>query len=201
MYLYEKLSQARYRNFVFILVVVFILLISPTLSMDKPGPRDKVTYGIKFSDSAFLGLLLARGGSIWFPQDYFSTASLIHDNSGEDDIIFCSINALGPALASLSGRFTANALLPEIGPASAYDPLAASKIVVFALDEDASTLEQWIRRYNLREFGQTKLFILFKNQNCKSSALTRKASVPFWAIAVMGFIFSGVFWLAKAKKK
>ncbi|MBM3249868.1 MAG: hypothetical protein FJZ09_03350 [Candidatus Omnitrophica bacterium] len=201
-YIYDRLSQIKYRRLIFILVAVFILLISPTLSMDKAGPGEKVTYGVKVTDSAFLGLLLARGGSIWFPQDYFPAVSLIRGNSGEDDIVFCSINALGPALAGLSGRFTANALLPEIGPASGdYDPIAASKIAVFALDEDPSALSKAVIRYDLREFGRTKLFALFKNQKCRSQAVIRRASVPFWAAGALGLVFGLVFWLAKGRKK
>jgi len=171
---------------VFSFLLLFIIFFSPTLSMDKTDAQDRHAFKIKAFDSALTGLLFAKGGSIWFPDDYVRAASFIKDNSGNKDIIYCSINVLGPALASISGRATANALFPEIKPEGEYDPIAASRLIIFARDEDP---EKAATGYGLKKIGEDKLFIYFKNPVCGYSFNPLKAAFPFWEVFLFIFVF------------
>jgi len=182
-YLYGRClgpSSKPYLRQVLIAVIIFILLVSPTIVMDKPQGQDKVQYSFKLFDSAFLGMLFARGDSIWFPEQYEQVVGLIKNNSEPDDIIYCSINITGITLASLSGRATANALLPEIGPSAKFNPYEVSRIIIFAKDDPASYIDQAIKEYGLEEIGGNKMFIVYKRQKGYSKAIFRKASVCLW---------------------
>ncbi len=179
-YLYNRsLEKAgkRYMRRLLICIIGFILLVSPTVAMDKPNGQAKVEYSLKLFDSAFLGMLFARGESIWFPEQYEEVVNLIKHSSDTDDIIYCTINITGITLASLSGRATANALLPEIGPSARFDPYEVSRIIIFAKDDPETYVEQIVSKYGLRKIGENKMFIVYERGSGFSKAIFRKASV------------------------
>lgn len=181
-----------------IFIGLFIFFFSPVLSLDRPMGASKSTYKINLYDSAFTGMLFAKGPSIWFPEDYLSTAAFIKDNSNEGDIIYCSIDVLGPALASLSGRATSNALLPEIKAQGELDPLSVAKIIIFAQDDDPQIISRIATNYNLTKIGENKLFILYKNPATQAKVKIKRAGVSFPAIALI--VLCTIFWLKIFKK-
>lgn len=186
---YEKYSGKRLFVPLLIGAVVLVLFFSPTLSPHEPVPGRVPQYRLKFFDSAFLGMLFARGESTWFPEQYFSAARIIKDNSRDGDIIFSNLDNIGLTLASISARPTANALLPEIKSAVVFDPISSSRLVVFTRDDDYSRYQNVVDRYRLVKIGENKIFMIYENPACFVKMKVRKASVPFWAIAYLIAIF------------
>ena len=200
--LYEKFKHKRlYLKYLPILATVFILFFSPTVSMDRIEGKNKLSYKLHISDSAFMGMLLARGKSIWFPREYLSAADLIKNNSEEGDIVYSSLNIAGVILASMSGRSTANALFPEIHASRQFDPILASKIIVFAKDESPEWINRIINNYNLTKIGENKIFILYRNPFCYAKVNVKKASLSFLMIGLISAVFMLLLWLAKNYSK
>ena len=193
--------KAVYLKYILISVTLFILFFSPTVSMYKPIGKGKLSYKIIFFDSALMGMLFARGQTMWFPDEYISAANLIKDNSESEDIVYSNFNVAGMILASISGRSTANGLLPEIKPSRKFDPFAVSKIIVFAQDEDHSLINRIASGYHLIGIGENKLFILYKNPYSQARVDIKRASVPFWAIMLISAISIFLFWQRPRKIK
>ncbi len=185
------------KKYLFVIAAIFILFISPTIKLDRPLGQNKTNFKLSFLDSAFMGMQLARGESVWFPRQYLQTAKMILANSEEGDIIYASIDFMGVALANLSGRPTANALLPEIKSFRKFDPYASSKIIIFAKDDDLETVNSIVNFYKFEKIGESELFILFKNHLNNTNFIVKKASVPFWLIVFIGFAFFLLFWQDK----
>jgi len=190
-YLSTKLSHKKISKYIVFLLVLFLLFISPTILLENPFSRSQARGSVIFAQTAITGMIFptdeSRGFSntIWYPDEYLSTANFIKENSQNNDIIYSSINLLGVCFASLSERATANALLPEIDTKINFDPLSVSKIIVVAKDENPQQLNQVINKYNLVKIGENKLFFLYKNDACNSKIDIRKASLPFWCIGIM----------------
>jgi len=199
-HLYEKLKNKTYIKYFYFLTIIFIILfLSPTVSMDRRKGEDKLIFKLRFCDSAFIGMLFARGGTIWFPQEYLSAAALIKKNSEDNDIVYSSLDISGMTLASISGRATANALFPEIGPLRRFNPIKAAKIIVFVKDDKVDLLNRIVDNYKLIKIGENKIFILYKNLSCNTKIDLKRASLPFWAILSIGFIFMVLFFMDKQK--
>jgi hypothetical protein len=176
--------RIRLQNHVVLSMLVLLEIFSPTLAMDKTSAGDKAVYRFKSLDSAFLGMLFARGDSLWLPSDYSLAAEIVKKNSGPLDIVYSTLNPVGMSLSGISGRPTANALFTEIGPAQEFDRFAVSKIIIFPADEDKGLLEVAVGKYKLEKIGETKALVLYRNPGSRLTAKARRASTPFWAIAV-----------------
>jgi len=197
--LWERCKLKAALKKIFVLVVFFLLFISPTLSLSKSTQRWGAICGIKFSDSVLTGMLSAKGYTMWFPEDYLPAAALIRANSQEGDIIYSNLGILGPVLGSISGRATANALLTEIKTSQSFNPLLTSKIIVLTKDINYVFLNNLVKAYNLQKIGETRLFVVYKNPASLFKIKVRKASVPFWMIfLIIGAAVAG-FWINKGR--
>jgi hypothetical protein len=185
--LYETFKDKKYMKFLSVFVVFFILFFSPTISMNRSN------YKICLFDSAFMGMLLAKGETIWFPEEYLSASALIKENTDTDDIIYSTLNIVGIVLASISERPTANALLPEIGTPKKFDPVSVSKIIVFCQDDNSYTVNRIVNTYNLTKIGENKIFILYKNPSSHTKVNIKRATISFQAISFIGFVFISTF--------
>jgi hypothetical protein len=196
--LYERRKRKKpYFKYLPILVMVFVLFLSPTLAMDWSRGKEKLSYKLNIADSAFMGMVLVRASTIWFPREYLSAATLVKENSEEGDIICSSLNIVGLILGSISQRPTANALFPEIGASEKFDPIAVSKIIIFTQADDPRRLSQIVNNYKLIKIGENKIFILYKNPWCDTKVNIKKAVVSFWVIGLIGIVFMLLLWLAK----
>ena len=191
-YLYEKLN----RKYLAAALSCVIFFLSPTFSLEKPLGETKVSSKVKIADSAFLGMLLARGESIWFPKAYLASADLVRNNSKEGDIIFSSFNITGMILANISGRPTANALFPEVGPTRKFDPYIVSRIIVFTKADEPALVENIAREKKLVKIGENELFVFYLNPLCKMKVDTRKADVNFFVISLLVGVILIIFWKA-----
>ncbi|MFH1198846.1 MAG: DUF6541 family protein [Candidatus Omnitrophota bacterium] len=200
LFLYFLSNKINKRYFI-ILAAVFILIISPTISMSRKEVTKEKVIKLKFGDSALAGMLLARGDSLWHPKEYLNAAEIIRNNSDIKDIVCIGDSSLWMNLASLSGRATTNALLPEIGPAREFDPFQVSKIIVLTQDQDPQIVSRVVDFYKLNKIGENKLFVLYQNHACNTKADVRKASVSFLNIFIIFGLFLACFWQAKKIEK
>lgn len=179
-------------------LVLFILFISPTLSMNKPAGTSKIGHKIKWVDSTLGGMIFAKGNSIWFPWMYLPAAEIIKANSSVGDIIYSNINITGLILGNLSQRATANALLPEIRSSERFDPFEVAKIIVLSEDLDQRFINDISLKYNLIKIKENKYFSIFKNPSSVYRLKIRKADLSFRAVIIILFILAGLFWWKKS---
>ena len=186
-----------------------IFFASPALVAKRPAASQKTSYRLSWFESAFTAVLLpglkAEGlsDSVWFPADYLPACAFIKAHSRPDEILYSSINMLGVAFSGIAGRATSNGLLPEIGPAAAFDPIASSAVIVMARDEDPAWVAAAENRYGLTKVAESKLFTFYRNPHCQERMKAKAALVPFWAIGTSAgaclFVYAvrrlrGVFW-------
>jgi len=174
-------------------LILFFLLISPTLSLSKAKPAGKISYELKLMDSAFCGMLFAKGSTIWLPREYLPAAAAIRNNSSDKEIIYSNLNIVGPILGSLSQRATANALLPEIGPARQVPVLQAAGIIVLTRDLDEGIVKSLSVKYGWVKIGESKIFQVFKNPAAKYTLMVNKPSVSFRMIMLIFILVAGLF--------
>ena len=201
-HLFDKFKLAKKRiKIISALVLIYFVFLSPTVSVNKDEAGGKLNFNLNLYDSAFYNILFARGTSPWFPEEYSSASSIIEENSQEDEIIYSTINPVGVILGSISQRPTANALLPEIGPATQFDPLLNAKIVIFAQDDRPGLINYAIEHYKLKKLGENKLFILYINPAKLESAKVSKAALPFWVIILIGLGVILLLWKSRKLSK
>lgn len=188
-----NICQRLNRLYPVIFISVFVLAVSPTLSMHKAIKDEAAAYQVKLPDAGFLNILLAKGDVLWFPDEYNWAAKIAKDNSQTKDIVYCTLNSLGLAISSLAGRSSANALLPEIGAPKGYNPFASAKIIVFTRLDDGKIMDLAASSLNLIKIGESKFFLVYKNPHPTPQMKAIRASVPFWLVFLLGFGLLALF--------
>lgn len=189
---FDTLYQKFNNKYLFLLIAVFTLLVSPTLSLHKHTRDKHVSYSFNFFDTGFVNLRKA----LWFPEEFISTANMVKENTSSRDIIFCSLNYIGLAIASLSGRASANALLPEIKLTQNYKPLASSKIIILSQIDDPQLTDKIINTFRLIKVGENEFFAIYKNPVCSAQVKINKAGLTFRLISGIGLLVLLAYWLA-----
>lgn len=177
----------------------FILLVSPTLLIEDPYFKGRVSYKIYSRDSALMNMLLpgsnARitSNTLWFPAQYLPAVKLIGENSRDSEIIYSDLNNIGVSLSSISGRGTANALFREMRTKMPFDPISSSRIIALSLVNDLKIIDSIVSRYGLIKLAENDIFILYKNPRPEARVVFNKASFSFilvyCAIAVFLLFF------------
>lgn len=195
-FIWQKLKEklSRLKEIAIGALIVFCLLISPALLLEKSAVSNKASYKVDWVDAAFSGLLLAKGGSLWYPWMYFPTIDIIKANSNSTDIVYTSINFAGIILSSLSQRATANALLPETVPFTKLDPFPVSNIIVLAKDSGEEFINGISNKYNLIKIQENKYFSVFRNPAPTYRLKIINAVLGFPAIISISFLLVGLFW-------
>ena len=198
-YLWGKLHK-QILKYLLILICGIIIIFSPTVAINKDAKmRGRPALKAYFFDSALANMVFPgrneRFGSatLWFPGEYLPLAEIVRLNSRKDDIIYSPLHNIGVCLAAISGRATANALFPEIGPKSKNDPFAVSKIIVFPKDINPADATNIIDKYSLVSIGESKLFAVYLNPLCKAKSITRKPCLPFYEILLISAVFLVLF--------
>lgn len=205
-YLFEKIAAVSKRlSYPFLAaVVLYCLYFSPSVLMTPAAMNEKARFDIWGTDAVLANTfsfnprerIATLVGE--FPQkDLLGATDVIQRNSTDNDIVFSDVYSMGVALASLSGRATANRLFPEIKASGEVDPLRVSKVIVFLRDVDPALLEHIVRAHGLRRIGETRLFLLYENPSGTSGARVRKASVPFAVIGLLGIVLVVATWVRK----
>jgi len=183
-FLYSYLNK----KLLFALICVFVLLISPTLIMSKTGEKAKSSVSIKFFDSAFFNMLFVKVETLWYPNEYLWAVKLVKENSTNRDAVFSTIDLTGVTISSLSGRLSANALLPEVMPSKAFNPLLTSKIIIFTIMDDPLVVKSIEQALRLVKIGENRFFIVYNNPNCQARSDIPKAGIGFKPIIVSALI-------------
>ena len=189
--------------YLFIIILGYVLFFSPTVVLDRAEKDGRVSLKTYIFDSALDNMVFPgrneRLGltTLWFPREYLPLVEIIRQHSRGDDIIYSPLHNIGVCLGAISGRATACALFPEIGPSQEANPFQVSKIVVFPRDVDLGRIESIVNKYNLARIGENKLFIVYKNPLCQVKSLVEKSALPFYAIALILAVFLLLFWQAQ----
>jgi hypothetical protein len=192
--LWQGLNKQKIRKMVVGALLVSIFFVSPTLFLHKPDFQSKVSYRIQFMDSAFYGLLFAKGSTIWFPWAYIPAVKIIQANSDSRDIVYSDINLTGVILSSLSQRATANALLPESISTPQIDPFAVSSVIVLSKDLDQGFVERLTDKYHLAKLGESGYFTVFRNLAPGFKLKIPKAVIGFPVFLAIVLLLAGLFW-------
>ncbi len=192
-WLRSKACALTYRKIICGLLILFFLFISPTLSLNKGVHAGKISYELKWMDSALCGMIFAKGSTIWFPREYQPAVEAIKKNSLNTEIIYSNLNIVGPILGSLAQRATANALLPEIGPKRQVPALEAASIIVLTRDLDEGLVRNLSLKYGLVKIGESKIFQVFKNPTALYTVKVSKPVVSFRMIIFITILVVGLF--------
>jgi hypothetical protein len=178
---WERLNPGFFRGVAFFAAAFALLYALPFLPLKKEGmPHKNVT--------------------MWRPGDYFRAASLIRKNSENRDVVYCNMDYFALSLGVLSGRATANALFPEIAPSLEFDPLATSNIIVLTKDMDPLSLNLITGKYGLQRIGETRLFVVYRNNSTPFKAKIARSSVPFRQVILLFSAALCVFLISRLKK-
>ncbi|TRZ94819.1 hypothetical protein D4R78_05675 [bacterium] len=190
------------------LILVLYFLLSPTVLMYMPEVKSKeASWKVYLADSSFMGMLFPERNkrlastSLWFDREYLSAARIIKNNTDERDIIFANLFSVGTCLAGLSGRATANGMLPEVSAKEKFNPFLSSKIFIVGRGIEVDNVSYYVERYKLVKVGENKLFIFYKNPTCSVKLNIPKASVSFICIGLISLIFMASILLEKIMKK
>lgn len=189
------LSSCNSKKFI-IMAAAFILFVSPAVALNKPTGQSEIR--LKFWDSGFLNVLLTKEISIWYPKEYFGASSIVKHYSMPKEIVFSSFDLTGVIVAAISGRPTANALLPELKPKEPFDGIAVSKVVIFNVADDKKVIDEAVASYGLIGIGRTKAFLLYNNPGKSARPVNQKASVPFWIITVIACVWLALYLCRKS---
>jgi len=181
-------------------IIIFVLLFSPTLLMEKQEGADRISFKIYTFDSVLVDMLFPEhnkritSSTLWYPKEYLWAVNLIQQNSTNHEIIYTTLPNVGVALAALSERATANALLPDIAPARLTNPLLAAKIIILLKDDNLDKTLELINKNHLVKIGENKIFMLYLNPVAAANMEVKRAAVPFWIILLIGTAAVFLFW-------
>ncbi len=196
--------KKKYLKLALALLLVFIFLVSPSVVIKKQFSRGKLSFGILLLDSAMVRLALIRdyndAKSSLFPEDFLAAAEFIRRNCRPQDIIYSNLDIVGAALGAMSGRATANALLPEIRASAKFEPLETSKIIIITKDENEADLTVMVKKYQLEKIGENRLFNFYRNPRTTAKMQLKRASLPFWVIAIIALIIMTAWGFGRLKK-
>jgi hypothetical protein len=170
----ESFGRNRYTKFIVIFVTAFMLIFSPTTNTGQFAIGGTLSRVFLF-DSAPMNMLFpdanARmiSSTIWFEKRYMFASKLIEDNSSPDDIV-------GICLAVVSGRATANNLLPEVYPKGDTDHYADSKIIIMLKYRDPKAVKEIVDKYGLVLLGKNDILDVYKNPNAKAKMIIRTSN-------------------------
>ena len=191
----DKFAASRSAKILTVSTILFVLALSPTLAI-KPGRAGGPIYKAYLFDSAAVNMLLRapRAGI-----DY-SAHKIIVKNSSPDDIIYCTEDSIGMALAALSGRAPANYLLPEVYSTAGSDPIVNSKIIIMLKYHSPEWVKERIDKYGLQLIGKTSMLDVYKNPSASGHIQIRRALIPFGYVIIMAALWLVLFCLSDGRQ-
>ncbi|MDP3790945.1 MAG: hypothetical protein Q8R38_02750 [Candidatus Omnitrophota bacterium] len=177
------------------IVVLSILILSPTVAISLENARPSF-FKIYLFDSTFMDMIFGfqkpppASGAAYF-NTYNMAAQTIKDNSAPEDIVYCTEETIGLCLAVLSGRATADYLLPEVYSEQHSDAMANSKMVIMLKYHSPEWVKDKVDRYGLKLIGKTNILDLYKNPSAEGKMRVKFALVSFnhiFAAAILWLI-------------
>ncbi|MDD5236948.1 MAG: glycosyltransferase family 39 protein [Candidatus Omnitrophica bacterium] len=168
--------------------VLLFYIFSPTLYLN----REQGTAKIAFFDTTLLNALRGAGRefrstevSIYYPQYEDKIVAIIEKNTDKTDIIWSDLNSFAGLLSLFSQRAMSDAMLSEVRPYAAFDPISAAKLVILFKENDGSMpgpAENTIRHYGLQRLEETEIAYVYLNPNAKAKEIVPKPLIPTWAL-------------------
>lgn len=180
----ENFVKRKYFEIAAVFLIAFILIFSPTLAIGAIETGDPL-YRVYFFDSCLMNMLFPAPNermiskTVWFHDYYSHAVKIIEENSLPDDIIYSADNNVGVCLAAVSGRATANYLLPETRSPGHADPFACSKIIVIVKYHNPEWIKKLADKYRLILIGENEILKIYKNPSATAKMQIRKAAIPF----------------------
>ena len=190
--LFENFAKGIHVKIMAIGIILFVSILSPTVVI-KQAPRESSFYNIYLFDSTFMNMIFGEGKEkvlsrpIWL-EAYTLTSKVIEDNSSPGDIIYCTEDSIGLSLAALSGRATANYLLPEVHSTKDADAMADSRLVLMLKYHSPEWVKNKVDRYGLKMIARTSILDVYSNPSATSHIQVKKALIPFNLILAL-FLF------------
>jgi hypothetical protein len=180
-------------------IILFVFIFSPTVVISQRAIEPK----IYLFDSAFMNIISGTGREAIASKSALDSAcnsasKIIMDNSSQDDIIYCTEEVIGLRLAALSGRATANYLLPEVYPVKRPDAMAGSKIIVMLKYHSPEWVKDKIERYGLKLIGKNNILDVYTNPSAKDKIRIKKPLIPFSYIFYL-CLFVSCFFVSKIR--
>ncbi len=173
-------------------VAVMLFLVTPTVTL---APKSQFSWGkpqIAFGDSSFMGLMLSRAESLWFPQEFEAAAALVREHARPGETVLSTLDPVGLALGAMTARPTANSLFPEAAALRVFDGFSTSRVIVFTIEDPQEAVAQIVEEYGLRYVGRTKGFLVYVNDRTSMPLPAHRATLPWWAMgaaaAAIGFL-------------
>lgn len=114
---------------------------------------------------------------------------VVEAESRPGEILWSNLPYAGGLVAALAGRPMSTAMLNEVPPAAAFDPIGAAHLVVWFRIEPIPgtvTLAQ-LRRYPLTPVAEDQLVVVFRRSGAGRKAPAPQAALPLWvALALLG---------------
>lgn len=104
------------------------------------------------------------------------------------EILWSNAPYAGGLVAALAHRPTASAMFYEVPPARPFDPVGASRWILWfkiGPQPGAPTLEELRRRHALELAADEELALVFRNPGARDAARSPEAVVPLWAAFVL----------------
>lgn len=208
-YFYERFHQGvKGTSYALVGIMVGICIFSPTILMLGRGKTaDKIKWGGYLFDCSLVDMVLPglhnrlASTSVWYSSEYLSAAKIVVAHSQENDIVYSNLNIMGYMISALAGRPTANLLLTEVQPLAKFDPFVTSRIIILSRDSSFGVDNYFTKAHHPKNIGENKLLIVYMNDACVTHNQKRQASLPFWAIGIIGAIITLVFVFAGIPRK
>jgi hypothetical protein len=108
--------------------------------------------------------------------------------SAAGDILWSNASYAGGLVAALAHRPTASAMFYEVPPARPFDPIGASRWILWfkiGLQPGVPALEELRRRYALELVEEDELAMVFRNPAVGDAAHPPESVVPLWVVFVL----------------
>jgi len=188
------LSDKKIKKLLVLLLCCYLFFFSVTIFVPRIA-ENNANPRAYLADTAFVDMLLPghnprlASTSLWYPDEYLYALRVIRENSSDAEIIYSPSYFISVCLAAISGRATAGALFPEIGPSAEFDPFSVSRVIILTQDQRQENRDRIIARYGLRRLGESKIFAIYLNPSPSGKMQVKEASLTFaWVICIIIFV-------------
>lgn len=181
--LYQRISRQQRIPF-FILVIIFLYIFAPTLSINKFEKKINLNFFDTSLISTLSNLKMAKhitGYSIYYPKFQDKIDEVILEYTDPNDIIWSDLKYSAGLLSVLSERATSSAMMAEVRPYAEFDPLNVAKLIIWFKQVNGTAdqgLFEAIRKYDLRKIGETEICFIYLNPHTKAKKIVPKVIIP-----------------------
>jgi len=196
---------------VFLIFVLFLSLISPTILIDRMQHRiDLYMMDSVLGEDIFLQASKRIYKECFVRRPILELAEFVEKNTKDTDIIYSNAYMMAVGLGALSGRVTSSALAREVKPYRGFDSIGSSRIIawfkfaeVLYKKEDAA-FKGVVSRYRLRKLKETPVAYIMENSSARakltipSAILDSRSILAIFVCLILGFLFSGYYYKKRA---